>query len=120
MSTLQRLAAVVVFCFALVGCSTTQQEAFSTTLPTPDLYTRGKALFLNRGCATCHNHQAFQNISQSVDEGPDLTVYRGDEAFLRNWLHNPAAVRPGTLMPTVGLSEQEIDALVVFLLQPEP
>jgi cytochrome c oxidase subunit 2 len=35
---------------------------------------------------------------------------------LAGWLRDPAAVKPGSLMPNVGLTEEEIDALVAFLL----
>ena len=34
---------------------------------------------------------------------------------LAAWLRDPAALKPGSLMPTIGLTEDEIDALVAYL-----
>lgn len=41
---------------------------------------------------------------------------RRDAVFLRRWLSDPSAVKPGTDMPTLGLQPAEIDALIAFLL----
>jgi cytochrome c2 len=101
---------------ALAACGARPEAAGPTPLPTPAAAERGEALFLNRGCATCHIHGGVEYDGQIIGVGPALTVYRGDEAFLREWLRNPAAVRPGTEMPTLGLAEDEIDALVAFLI----
>jgi mono/diheme cytochrome c family protein len=101
---------------ALAACGARPEAAGPTPLPTPTAAERGKALFLSRGCASCHIHGAVENAGQSIGVGPALTVYRGDEEFLREWLRNPAAVRPNTEMPTLGLSEDEIDALTAFLI----
>ena len=46
---------------------------------------------------------------------PDLTDYDPDPGFVRVWLRDPEAVRPGTRMPNLGLSEEEIAALLAFL-----
>lgn len=48
---------------------------------------------------------------------PDLGGVTGrySEAWLRNWLKDPQAVRPGTSMPTFGFSDDEIDALISYL-----
>jgi cytochrome c oxidase subunit 2 len=39
-----------------------------------------------------------------------------DPDFLRSWLKDPAAVRPGTQMPKLRLSAEEIEALIAFLV----
>lgn len=101
--------------FALAACGTQAANSEPTAAPTLTPQALGKALFLNRGCGTCHYHGALGEVEGSIGVGPNLTVYHGDEAFLREWLRNPAAVRPGTEMPTIGLAEDEIDALVAFL-----
>lgn len=76
----------------------------------------GKALFLAKGCATCHHHAAVPG-SGALGEGdvPDLTKYRWNADYLRSWLKDPAAVKPGTYMPTLGLHDDEIEALIAFL-----
>jgi cytochrome c2 len=101
---------------AVAACGARPEAAGPTPLPTASATERGEALFLNRGCATCHIHGGVEYDGQIIGVGPALTVYRGDEEFLREWLRNPAAVRPGTEMPTLGLAEEEIDALIAFLL----
>lgn len=77
----------------------------------------GRALFLAKGCDRCHHHAA---IAQSGDfggmwEAPDLSTYRWDADYLRRWLKDPPAVKPGTNMPNLGLAPDEIDALIAFL-----
>lgn len=78
----------------------------------------GAALFLAKGCGGCHRHDTL-GIAQgfSTEMGPALTIYRGDPSFLRDWLREPAARRPTTQMPTLGLSDAEIEGLVAYLSQ---
>jgi mono/diheme cytochrome c family protein len=74
---------------------------------------QGPALFAGKGCSGCH---VLGDIPGGIgDSGPDLTDYRGDLSFLRRWLENPPAVRPGTNMPDLGLTDTEIEALARFL-----
>lgn len=87
--------------------------------PTAD---EGKALFLAKGCATCHQHAAVQT-SYGFSIGPDLTNYTNSPEFLRRWLADPQSVRPQTapafgpsnVMPNLHLSPDEIEALIAFL-----
>lgn len=81
---------------------------------------RGRAIFLSDvGCKLCHTINGLS----SGDQGPNLThiasqPYDGlpnDPAFLHRWLTNPQAIKPGTLMPDLGLTPQQIDDLVAFL-----
>nr|MBI2905186.1 hypothetical protein [Chloroflexota bacterium] len=51
----------------------------------------------------------------TLDGAPVLTNYKGSPDFLAKWLDNPAAIKPGTEMPTLGLSDEENGALVAFL-----
>ena len=87
-----------------------------TVLPSPRaaLIAEGKALFAAKGCVTCHRNDRIEE-QWSVEIGPDLTTYSNTEAFLAVWLANPAAVKPGTQMPTLGLRTDEIEALAAFL-----
>lgn len=79
----------------------------------------GRALFLAKGCATCHHHADFIG-SGALGEGvPDLSSNRWDADFLRRWLANPPAVKPGTAMPNLNLRPDEIDALIAFLVAPK-
>ncbi|MCB8987483.1 MAG: hypothetical protein H6661_07005 [Ardenticatenaceae bacterium] len=52
--------------------------------------------------------------------GPDLSRRcKGSPDYLRLWLHDPASVKPETVMPNLGLSSDEIETLIQFLTAPE-
>lgn len=74
----------------------------------------GEELFMAKGCITCHRHEALR-AAGSLGIGPDLSYYQPDPTFVRAWLRDPAAVRPGTAMPNLGLDDGEIEALLAFL-----
>ncbi len=103
-----------------------------------ELAARGRAAFMqvrtpaSNSCLACH---AIEGLSAGV-LGPNLThlasrttiaggVLPNNGDQLARWLRDPAAVKPGTAarkgdgslvgMPTVGLTEDEIEALVAFL-----
>ncbi|MEO7910712.1 MAG: cytochrome c [Roseiflexaceae bacterium] len=76
----------------------------------------GKALFLAKGCATCHRHAAVASSGFGPGSDiPDLTTARWSADYLRTWLKDPAAVKPATNMPNLGLKRAEIEALIAFL-----
>ncbi len=74
-----------------------------------------RALFLAKGCVTCHRNDALGELSGQGSIGPDLSDYQPDPEFTARWLRNPAAVRPGTDMPNLDLAEAEIASLIAFL-----
>ena len=112
----------------------------SAAIPTPvpgeplSLVQQGATLFANGACITCHTVRGTQAAGQI---GPELTHFgsRGsiaantlqkrDEAVgdpdgskrfnLKRWLRNPQAVKPGTIMPNLNLSEADIDAISAYL-----
>ncbi len=76
----------------------------------------------SNSCIACH---AIQGISFGV-LGPDLNhvgsrstlaggILDNTAENLAAWLRDPPAMKPGSLMPTIGLSEEEIAALVAYL-----
>jgi cytochrome c oxidase subunit 2 len=110
----------------------------STPATVPDegsLEAEGRELFGDLGdrmaCAACH--QVWEEGARNPSVGPDLThlmsreefagaVHDLDEGNLREWLRDPSAMKPmqydvNTIgMPNLDLSEDEIDALVAYLL----
>jgi cytochrome c2 len=76
----------------------------------------GKALFSAKGCVTCHHHAAVAGSGAFGEGNPDLTTNRWSADYLRTWLQNPAAVKPNTYMPNLGLKRDEIEALIAFLI----
>lgn len=58
--------------------------------------------------------------------GPNLTHFASRDTFagatferteenLRAWLRNPPAMKPGSQMPNLNLTDEQIDALVAYL-----
>ena len=79
---------------------------------------RGRALFVAKGCLTCHVHEEVKaNLWVAV--GPELTGRRYPADYLKRFLADPSiavAERPATArMPNLGLKPSEIDALVTFI-----
>jgi len=76
----------------------------------------------NHSCVACH---AIEGVSFGV-LGPNLTHVAGRTTLaagilpnttegLTRWLRNPPGEKPGSLMPDIDLSDQEIAALVAYL-----
>ncbi|HEX6596605.1 MAG TPA: cytochrome c oxidase subunit II [Acidimicrobiales bacterium] len=83
---------------------------------------QGLALFTSKGCAGCHT---VQGISQG-SVGPNLTHLYSRETFagsmfelntanLRRWLKDPPAEKPGSKMPNLGLTDDEIAQLIAYM-----
>lgn len=78
----------------------------------------GSALFVAKGCVICHTHSDIPDryVAFQTKVGPNLTSYSAAPTFLRLWLSDPVGVKPKTQMPTLELSDAEIEALVSFLI----
>ena len=89
---------------------------------------RGRAAFISKACSMCHRvegvGQAVQDVS-GAEKAPDLThiasvpliagtLERTDEN-MRAWLSDPQAVKPGTLMPKVSMTEDMMNNIIAFL-----
>ena len=79
----------------------------------------GAQLFVQKSCSACHRI----NGNGAAGPGPDLShigaqpydALPNTPDFLAKWLANPAAQKPGTLMPRLSLSDTEIKSLVDYL-----
>ena len=78
----------------------------------------GSALFVAKGRVICHTHSDIPDryVAFQTKVGPNLTSYSAAPTFLRLWLSDPVGVKPKTQMPTLELSDAEIEALVSFLI----
>lgn len=98
--------------FAVVESSPPAAEAAAPPMP----YSEGQTLFVAKGCVVCHvNRQVPESENLSISIGPDLSLYSNAPDVLARWLADPAAVRPATTMPDLGLTQGEIEALTAFL-----
>jgi cytochrome c oxidase subunit II len=84
---------------------------------------QGQRIFETTACINCHT------VSGTVANGrfgPDLTHLMSRDTIaagaakntpenLRQWILNPDAIKPGSLMPAMQLSDQDLDALTRYL-----
>lgn len=95
----------------------------------------GYQVYLSKGCIQCHtvrfdDESASNIIPPDTFNGPELTHFASRDVFagatlpeegeshdeaLKRWLANPPNVKPGSFMPNLGLTAEEIDSLVVWL-----
>jgi cytochrome c oxidase subunit II len=83
----------------------------------------GRQIFERTACINCHA------ISGTVADGlfgPDLTHLMSRDTIasgaalntpenLRLWIHNPNAIKPGSLMPAMNLNDHDLDAVTAYL-----
>ncbi|HJZ46243.1 MAG TPA: c-type cytochrome [Roseiflexaceae bacterium] len=107
--------AVVGMALLLLSALPGRAAPATPAVPTADQVAYGRALFSAKGCVTCHHHAAVAGSGTFGEGNPDLTTFRWSADYLRTWLKDPAAVRPNTYMPNLGLKSDEIEALIAFL-----
>ncbi len=89
------------------------------------LAAKGEQVYLNAGCTQCHIINGVWDV-QGDRVAPNLThvasrhvlggaSFNNNPDDLAQWLSNPAAVKPGTFMPNLELTEEEILALIEYL-----
>jgi cytochrome c oxidase subunit 2 len=83
----------------------------------------GRRVFETTACINCH---AIGGTAANGRFGPDLTHLMSRETIasgaaentkenLRLWIQKPDAIKPGSLMPAMQLSDTDLDALVNYL-----
>jgi len=83
----------------------------------------GRHIFESTSCVNCH---AVAGTNATGRFGPDLTHFMSRATIaaggaenikenLRLWIQNPDAIKPGSLMPAMKLSDVDLDALVRYL-----
>ena len=83
----------------------------------------GERLFMGSQCASCHR---IAGTAAEGDVGPDLThvasrttlaslTIPNTPRWLAAWIRNPQAIKPGDLMPDLGLSRSQVSSLVSYL-----
>ncbi len=86
----------------------------------------GKEEFLAGQCVQCHNITGVNEVGFDQFYGPDLTHFAGRTTFagskfetsaenLKTWLANPPIEKPGSFMPNLGLTEEQMDRLIAYL-----
>ena len=95
---------------------------------------QGVQVMLQRGCGGCHTipnipgaagtigpnlgpHDQVPPVSQRsmIASYPNGTVPNNSIDDLAKWIQNPQALKPGTAMPKLGLTDEELNNMVSFL-----
>jgi hypothetical protein len=101
---------------ALIAPSRSTPGAVASMQARDNLVARGEALFVAKGCITCHLNSRAEAATQfSVDIGPNLSRYHNSPDYLRAWLSDPAVLKLETRMPDLDLSDDEIEGLIAFV-----
>ena len=85
--------------------------------------TAGRRVFETTACVNCH---AVGGTNATGRFGPDLThlmsrrtiaagAAENTKENLRLWIQSPDAIKPGSLMPAMQLTDADLDALVRYL-----
>jgi cytochrome c oxidase subunit 2 len=88
-----------------------------------DAVAEGRRVFDKTACINCH---AVAGTYADGRFGPDLTHLMSRDTIgagaspntpenLRLWIKDPSAIKPGSLMPAMGLNDQELNALTAYL-----
>jgi cytochrome c oxidase subunit II len=99
-----------------------QHEKTVPAAPTEAEAQRGAQVFATTSCASCHT---VSGVS-SATLGPDLTHLASRQTLasgrmlnnpvnLEAWIADPEKYKPGSYMPNVALSEQDLKAVVAYL-----
>ncbi len=83
----------------------------------------GQRIFESTACINCHN---VAGTPANGSFGPDLTHLMSRDtiaagaaantpANLRLWIRNPNAIKPGSLMPAMQMSDHDLDAICAYL-----
>ncbi|HEY0582382.1 MAG TPA: cytochrome c oxidase subunit II [Chloroflexota bacterium] len=93
--------------------------------PDPALVAAGRQLVAQKGCGGCHVIPGVQGAVGTV--GPNLAgvasrnriaggvVPNNGPDDLKKWLINPPALKPGTQMPNLGLTDDDATKIAAFL-----
>jgi len=68
--------------------------------------------YFNAVCIGCH---AVEGQGGLVGPALDGVADRYEADYLRKWVSDPQAVKPGTTMPNLGLKEDDLEAILNFL-----
>jgi cytochrome c oxidase subunit 2 len=83
----------------------------------------GRQLFESQSCISCH---VVRGTAAQGKFGPDLTHFMSRDTLasgaadntpsnLKLWIKDPDYVKPGSLMPAMQLSDEQIDKIVAYL-----
>ena len=113
-----RFACLTIVVAATIACS----DPSLHPLPEGDT-ARGRVLLNQYGCGACHRIPGVQGADGVI--GPSLDrlgrrvyvagVLPNSPSDLARWIRAPEAIKPGTGMPNVGVTERDARDIVAYL-----
>jgi cytochrome c1 len=109
----------------VASAATTVAKPAAPPKPDPAVVQQGQQLIAQKGCGGCHTIPGVAGATANV--GPNLAgvatrttiaggaVPNNGPQDLQRWILDPPAVKPGTQMPKLGLTEQEAQQIVAYL-----
>jgi cytochrome c oxidase subunit 2 len=101
-----------------------EQRQTVQTAPADGTASEGRKIFETVACINCHT---VAGTPANGRFGPDLTHLMSRETIasgaapntrenLRRWIENPNTLKPGCRMPSMGLNNQQLDAVTAYLV----
>lgn len=98
-------------------------ESQKKAAPQASAVSEGQRIFESTACVNCHR---VAGTAANGRFGPDLTHLMSRDTIaagvapnthdnLRLWIQTPDAIKPGSLMPAMQLSDAEVDAVTAYL-----
>jgi cytochrome c2 len=108
---------------AFMGCRrSVEQQAAAMTGGEP---ARGKELVRRYGCVSCHAIPGVAGIAGRDTIGPSLEGIAGKDHLagklpnepkkMIRWIRDPQGLQPGSVMPDMGITEQDGRDIAAFL-----
>jgi len=126
------IGAIALGVASLIGWGSTSTSRDATSSSSASFALDGAALFRAKGCSTCHNGPETHSLIDGFPSLADVASFAGSrkpgltaEEYVAESIKEPGAffspafqggVGPTTHMPTLDVSDAEVDALVAYLL----
>ncbi|MCS7263284.1 MAG: cytochrome c [Armatimonadetes bacterium] len=119
-----KITAFLLFALLFVACGKQQQQQNvtrkdanekiqGTQKVTDSKIERGKAVYDETGCATCH---AIKGVGGKIGPALDGIGKKYDSKKMGEILLEPQKLNPNTVMPPFEGSEEDLEALVAYLM----
>jgi cytochrome c2 len=136
-SAILSIAVVLAGVFLVSACGTpepiaqkrvsTASEPLPRLTPAPNVVgdpERGRTTFVDKGCVTCHTLRGVPAATGII--GPNLTNvalrptlteanFPNNPDQMARWIMDPPTMKPGTVMPNLGLTDAQARDLTAFL-----
>ena len=126
------IGAITLGVASLIGWGSTSTSHHATPISPTSTALDGAALFRAKGCSTCHDGPETQSLIDGFPSLADVASFAGArkpgytaQEYVAESIKEPGAffspafhggVGPTTHMPTLDVSDAEVDALVAYLI----